>query len=243
MKGGRAAIPEGVLLYAIGDIHGRADLLDALLGLIVEDAARFEAARRMLVFLGDYVDRGPDSAGVIGRLCGEAPGGFEAVCLKGNHEALMLDFLSRPEALELWLYNGGAETLASYGVSHGELLNRTDGPARCRDALAEAMPDRHRAFLSALELSAILGGYFFVHAGVRPGVALERQSEHDMMWIRHEFLNSEEDFGKVVVHGHTPAAAPEARANRIGIDTGAWQSGVLTALRLYGETRAFLATG
>lgn len=240
---GTAAIPDGMILYAIGDVHGRADLLGELLGRIEKDAGSFDAGRRVLLFVGDYIDRGPESADVIERVDRGLPQGFEAICLKGNHEAIMLDFIADPETLALWIANGGAETLASYGVRYDAFISRQDGARLCRDAFVDLVPDHHRRFFNELKLSAEVGDYFFAHAGVWPGVALDRQCEHDLIWIRHEFLHSEVDFGKVVVHGHTPVTAPEVRANRIGIDTGAWQTGVLTALRLYGPTREFLATG
>lgn len=239
---GPAAIPEGTLLYAIGDVHGRADLLGELLGRIERDAVDFDAGRRVLLFVGDYIDRGPESADVIECIARGLPQDFEAICLKGNHEAIMLDFIADPETLALWITNGGAETLASYGVRYDVFISRQDGAHLCRDAFVDLMPDHHLRFFNELQLSAELGDYFFAHAGVWPGVALDRQSDHDLMWIRHEFLYSDMDFGKVVVHGHTPVPAPEVRPNRIGIDTGAWQTGVLTALRLYGATREFLAT-
>ncbi len=236
------SVPEGVLLYAIGDIHGRLDLLDALLHRIAEEAGAFEARRRVLVFLGDYVDRGPDSAGVIERLLNGLPEGFEGVCLKGNHEAIMLDFFNRPDRLALWVQNGAGPTLQSYGLDFGGFDRHWDDAAACRDALVAAMPEVHRAFLKDLAPSYALGDYFFAHAGVRPGVALESQAPQDLIWIRDLFLTSDEDFGKIVVHGHTPVPQPEARTNRIGIDTGAWSTGRLTALRLFGDTRAFLTT-
>jgi serine/threonine protein phosphatase 1 len=236
------AIPDGTLVYAIGDVHGRADLLDELLGKVEPDALAHDADRRILLFVGDYIDRGPDSAGVIERITRGLPQGFEALCLKGNHEAMMLDFLARPERLGLWLHNGAITTLASYGLAYDDFAAHPDGGADCRDALARAMPGSHHRFFNELRLSAEIGDYFFVHAGVRPGVALDAQDPEDLVWIREEFLGSRADFGKVVIHGHTPVEAPEVRPNRIGIDTGAWQTGVLTALRLYGQTRGFLDT-
>lgn len=237
-----AAIPEGALLYAIGDVHGCDGLLGELLASIERDSKQYAAQSRILLFVGDYIDRGPDSARVVERITRGLPDGFEAICLRGNHEALMLDFLARPEALGPWLLNGAVTTLASYGLDYDAFAARPDGEARCRDALLEAMPEHHSRFLRDLQLSVKLGGYFFAHAGVRPGVALDAQDPHDLIWIRDAFLESSADFGKIVVHGHTPRVAPEVRLNRIGIDTGAWQTGVLTALRLYGETRGFLAT-
>ncbi len=238
-----ASVPAGDLVYAIGDIHGCAGLLDELLGLIVYDAGTIEATRQILVFLGDYVDRGPDSAGVIERLVSGLPEGFRSVFLKGNHEAIMLDFLHRPDRLDRWLLNGAEATLASYGLDVGGFDWHWGDEAGCRDDLVAAMPETHLAFLNGLGLCETVGDYFFVHAGVRPGLALDRQRPDDLVWIRDDFLGSTANFGKIVVHGHTPVDKPEIRPNRIDIDTKAWLSGKLTALRLHGNTQTFLATG
>lgn len=240
-QAGGPRVPAGTLVYAIGDVHGCPGLLDKLLARIAADAEGFGAERRVLVFVGDYVDRGPDSAGVIERVAAGLPAGFEAICLKGNHEDLMLDFLARADsqALALWLYNGGDATLASYGVKAAFPAGPGEAAA-CRDALLAALPEHHRTFLDRLRLSATLGDYFFAHAGVMPGVPLDQQQPHDLMWVREPFLESREDFGKVVVHGHTPVERPDVRENRIGIDTGAFATGRLTALRLHGDARAFL---
>lgn len=236
------SVPAGCLAYAIGDIHGRADLLERLLVRIADDAAGQAAERPLLVFLGDYVDRGTDSRRVVDLVLHGVPAGFSAVRLKGNHEQLLLDFLADPARLPLWLANGGDATMASYGLDVAELDARSSAPALWRRRFLSLLPTEHRRFFETLELTALLGDYFFVHAGVRPGVALDRQSAHDFLWIRDEFLSSGVDFGKVVVHGHTPGEAPVVRANRIGIDTLAWASGRLTALRLRGTERAFLTT-
>jgi serine/threonine protein phosphatase 1 len=238
----KASVPPGSLVYAIGDIHGRLDLLDALLAMIVADAQGVEATERLLVFLGDYIDRGPDSAGVIDRLISGLPEGFASICLKGNHEAIMLDFLERPAQLNLWVENGAAATLASYGLDAYGFDWHWGDEAGCRDDLVAAMPANHRSFLEELRLSYQCGDYFFAHAGVRPGVPLDAQRPQDLIWIRAPFLESDADFGKVVVHGHTPGERPVVRPNRIGIDTAAWLRGTLTALRLEGTDRAFLAT-
>lgn len=236
-------VPAGRLVYAIGDIHGRADLLDRLLRDIELDAAAIHGvARRTLVFVGDYVDRGPDSRGVVDRLLTGPPSGFDAVFLRGNHEAFLLDFLRRPDALSLWLYNGAAETLASYGLDVSDTALRQADAGTWRDRFVERLPQDHRAFYEALALSAVIGDYLFVHAGVRPGVPLDRQDPGDLMWIREAFLESRRSFGHMVVHGHTPGSEPVTRPNRIGIDTGAWMTGRLTALRLWGTQRRFLTT-
>ena len=235
-----ATVPDGELVYAIGVIHGRMDLLSALLALIGQDAVRSDHANKTLIFLGDYVDRGPDSRGVIERLSEGLPDGFEAHFLKGNHEQFLLDFLQDPKWLAPWRGNGGDPTLLSYGVDVGR-LDRVSAPSEAwRAAFAQALPDRHLKFLQGLGLNCVIGDYVFVHAGLRPGVPLSDQVPADLLWIRNEFLDAQEPFGKVVVHGHTPERKPVVRENRIGIDTGAVFTGCLTALRLANGTQDFL---
>jgi serine/threonine protein phosphatase 1 len=228
----------GRLVYAVGDIHGYSRQLDALLGLIAEDAARSAPAERpLVVFVGDYVDRGPDSPGVIDRILTlEAEGRFEVVCLMGNHEDALLRFLVDPTYAPSWIGNWGEATLRAYGVAPPLLANAATCEA-AQAAFRQAFPPAHRAFLGRLRISLTVGDYLFVHAGVRPGVALEAQAERDLIWIRYEFLGSDADFGKVVVHGHTPEQQPVARSNRINIDTGVYFTGLLTAIRLEGESR------
>ncbi|MGH6735943.1 MAG: metallophosphoesterase family protein [Methyloceanibacter sp.] len=235
-------LPEGELLYAVGDIHGRTDLLANLLRQIEADAAHRDAAKRTLVFLGDYVDRGPDSRGVVDMLLTDLPEKFYTQFLKGNHEALLLDFLDDPRRLDHWLMNGGDATLASYGVDVEALIHEDAPPETWRDAFAGALPGAHLRFFESLGLVVQAGDYLFVHAGMRPGVPLEAQTETDLIWIRDAFLDSAASFGKIVVHGHTPVRAPEVRPNRIGIDTGAVFTGCLTALRLRGGERGFVQT-
>jgi len=240
---GQPTLPEGQLLYAVGDIHGRLDLLQSLLDLIDADARTSgDAGRRILVFLGDYVDRGPDSRGVVEKLLRDLPQGFDTHFLKGNHEALLLDFLEDAACLDHWRLNGGDATMLSYGVDT-ERLARFGAPAETwRRAFAEALPEAHLRFFRNLQLSVSFGDYLFVHAGVRPGVPLAAQSEADLIWIRGPFLDHAEPLGKIVVHGHTPGQEPVTRPNRIGIDTGAVFTGRLTALRLKGGSRKFLRT-
>lgn len=236
------ALPEGLGLYAIGDIHGRDDLLAPLL-----DAVRADGTGRqhnVLICLGDYVDRGPASAAVIERLCEFHVGDFAFVPLKGNHEQLMLDFLADPDEGGPWLANGAAATLASYGVAVGPGWLERCRYAALRDQLARNLPRHHRRFLDTLAISHAVGDYLFVHAGIRPGVPLDRQDAHDLLWIRGPFLNATGSFGPLVVHGHTITALPDLRANRIGIDTGAFASGRLTALAIVGDRlRLLIAEG
>lgn len=234
------AIPGGSVVYAIGDIHGESRKLDDLHSMIRADARSRTAGRKVAVYLGDYVDRGPDSAGVMERLTGEPLPGFEPVFLMGNHEEFLLQFLANGDASSGWFHNGGLQTLESYGVEvRGRSLRQPDS-AELRDALDENLPDRHRRFLDTLELNHVAGDYLFVHAGIWPGRTLEDQTAADMLWIRSRFLDSEESHGFIVVHGHTPTDHVEIRSNRIGIDTGACYGGPLTALVLEGATRDFL---
>jgi serine/threonine protein phosphatase 1 len=233
-------------LYAVGDIHGRLDLLDKLLKLIERDRKGREPAETVLVFLGDYVDRGSDSKGVVARLISGLPGDVTPLFLKGNHEDLLLDFLDRPRFGLTWLNNGGDIALLSYGVSIDAIQNAywlgLAGLAEASAIFRDLLPDEHLQFFRALNLSYRAGQYFFVHAGVKPGVGLDSQSEDDLIWIREEFLSYPDDFGAVVVHGHTPVPSPENLHNRIGIDTLAFHSGKLTAVGLEGSQRWFLST-
>jgi len=237
---GPPRLPEDLRVYAVGDIHGCRERLRKLHAAIEQDAATARG-RKVIVYLGDYVDRGEDSAGVIEDLLAGEPAGFERVFLKGNHEDFLLRSLEDKGALLPWLSNGGDSTCRAYG------LEPTAPPDGVKDLLgwlqqrlAEILPERHRRFFQDLKLTHGEGDYFFCHAGVRPGVGLEEQSEEDLLWMREPFLSSKQALGKVVVHGHTPAAGPERRANRIGIDTGACYGGCLTALVLEGDEQRFL---
>ena len=232
----------GRLVYAIGDVHGRLDVLEPLLRDIGEDVlATRPAERPLLVFLGDYVDRGPDSRGVVDRvLAMHADGAFEVCALKGNHEEALLQFLDEPGFAATWMEHGGGPTLASYGVPPAVARTDLEAWTRVRDAFDQALPDPHRAFYQRLELLRAVGDYAFVHAGVRPGVALEDQAERDLLWIRHEFLQDRGPFGKVIVHGHTPAEEPQMLKHRLGVDTGAYATGVLTAVRLFGQEQRLI---
>lgn len=236
----RASAPDGLRIYAIGDIHGRRDLLAALTEKIAADLRAQPAAAATAVFLGDYIDRGPDSFGVTELL---ASGSFPIpfVALRGNHEATLLRFLDDEEALGDWRHYGGLETLVSYGLNVQEAM-RGQNFGGAQSALCKAMPAHHLSFFRDMKLSWSAGDYFFCHAGVRPNVPLARQSEHDLLWIRHEFNDYRGPHEKIIVHGHTPVAAPEVLPNRINVDTGAYATDILTCLILEGETRRFLST-
>jgi len=239
-----ARVPDGTRVYAIGDIHGRADLLTRMLHLIEADGNGAPAVREMiLIFVGDYVDRGPDSSGVIDSLLSlKRDSRYSCHLLKGNHEVMFMDFLEDPAAFLHWAINGGVETLESYGIDVGAIAEGRGGAEALGRAAHAAIPNAHLVLLANLETWVTVGDYLFVHAGIRPGMPLEAQVDQDLIWIRQPFLDCENDFGKVVVHGHTPVSEPEVRPNRIDIDTLAWRSGKLTALVLEGNSRRFLQT-
>ncbi|MCR5878159.1 metallophosphoesterase family protein [Phenylobacterium sp. J367] len=230
----------GALVYAVGDVHGCYDLMKALLADIAGDyAARADGRRPILVFLGDYVDRGAQSPKVLEALLWlRRRPDIEVRLLRGNHEQALLDFLEAPERGGGWLAYGGAETLIAYGVEPPE---HPAAFARARDALLAAMPAAHLWLLQRLELMVTVGDYAFVHAGIRPGQPLAAQAEADLLWIRGPFLEAAGPHEKVIVHGHTWLdARPQLQDCRIGVDTGAFATGVLTAVRLDGEDRAVL---
>lgn len=236
-------VPPDERIYAIGDIHGRADLLARLLPMIAQDASALQPEiKKHLIFLGDYIDRGAQSRQVIDCLLHELPGSFIPTFLRGNHEDAMLRFLSGDfEQGMHWLHFGGQETLASYGLKSPSSLHQTE-LAKTRAELQKKLPSLHHGFLDNTRYSAMHGDYYFVHAGVRPDVPLEQQSPQDMMWIRREFLSSAQDHGKIIVHGHSIKSSPDVRPNRIGIDTGAYASGHLTCLVLQDAGQQFMAT-
>ncbi|MDF1848806.1 MAG: metallophosphoesterase family protein [Parvibaculaceae bacterium] len=239
---GQAEIPDGTIAYAVGDIHGRADLLEDLLSQIVSHSHSTQAKQRVIVFLGDYVDRGWKSNEVLERLSSLTLDGFDTVFLKGNHEEALLSFLDDPNFLDSWRQYGGLETLHAYGLKDLNFRADEDYLKEVHSSFVRAFPKDQMTFLEGLPSSFELGGYLFVHAGVRPGVPLDQQNERDLRWIRDEFLESRMDFGKRVVHGHCPEEAPQVRPNRIGIDTGAYITGVLTAAVLQGTGVSFLHT-
>jgi serine/threonine protein phosphatase 1 len=227
-----ARLPEGRRIYAIGDIHGCDVQLGDLHEMIAEDLTQRPVEAPLLLHIGDYVDRGADTAGVLQRLLAETPiPGLPVVNLVGNHDETMLHALSGDRAAATdWLFAGGAPALQSYGID-------PDSP---RESWPEQVPSEHLDFLRSLTLSHRDGGYFFVHGGVRPGVPLEQQAREDLLRMRQPFLYSDMSFGAVVVHGHTPVRDPVVRHNRIAIDTGAVFGGKMTCLVLEGDTLGFL---
>lgn len=239
-----ASVPEGEVVYAVGDVHGRADLLRDLLKKIEADWSASPAQTMRLLMLGDYVDRGAESKGVLDILVGlVSQGGERMIAMKGNHEEALLGFLLDPTTGAAWAEHGGRETLVSYGVTPPRGRGDDEAWKEARDAFAKVIPASHLSFLQNLQLFATVGDYVFVHAGLRPGTPLDQQEEHDLLWIRKEFLDSPAWTNHVVVHGHTPMAEPALRPGRIGVDTGAYATGVLTAVRLEGDRRSFIRTG
>jgi serine/threonine protein phosphatase 1 len=229
--------PEGVLIYAVGDVHGRLDLLKKMYEGITAHRSEHAAKDWRVIHLGDYVDRGPDSKGVIDFLIQQCEDP-RAICLAGNHDVGFLEFLAEPDLDGLFATNGGWHTAKSYGVA----LDFRDAAAfpSQYEAFRAAVPDTHRTFLESLRFRAVFGDFYFCHAGIMPGVPLDAQEPRDLIWIREAFLNDERLYEKVIVHGHTPTRDPEVRANRINIDTGAFASHVLTALVIDGSDKQLM---
>jgi serine/threonine protein phosphatase 1 len=229
VRGRRPSLPAGVRIYAIGDIHGRLDLLEDLLARIDRDRASRPIQRSLFVFLGDYIDRGPSSRATINRLI-EHSKGNETVFLKGNHELIAIKSLSDRAPFDQWMRRlGGMETLMSYGLRREDLLGGRP-IVEIQAAFHAALPQAHLRFFRDLQLCFTCGDFFFAHAGVKPGIEISRQNERDLLWIREEFLTSRIDFGKIIIHGHTPAFEVEVEPNRVNIDTGAFATGRLTCL-------------
>ena len=237
----RPSLPPDCRLYCVGDIHGCFDLLEELHAMILEDSAGF-AGRKIVVYFGDYIDRGAKSCQVLELLVEQPLSGFEAVHLMGNHEQSMLDFLKEPLAAAAWLTYGGRVCLLSYGVGLGTLVTMQTIEL-LRDELVEKLPKSHLGFLESCQLSYTEGDYYFVHAGIRPSVPLSEQEPADQLWIREEFINSQAFHERVIVHGHTISAEVQQFPNRIGIDTGAYATGLLTTLVLEGQEQRLLQTG
>lgn len=235
------SVPEGMRVYVVGDIHGRADLLERQHDLIDADFAGNTCHTVKVVYLGDYIDRGPDSARVLERLSTRHADFVEVALLRGNHEEMLLRFLIDPSIGPAWRQLGGLETLQSYGIDVDATVKKEGYPGLSQ-RLNQAIPSHHLALLERLEASQTIGDYFFCHAGVRPGVPLEQQRAEDLTWIRSPFLEATGHFGKMVVHGHSPTNQPDFRHNRINIDTKAYSTGRLTCLVLEGTTQRILST-
>lgn len=226
-------VPQGIRVYALSDIHGRADLLQQMFRVIDRDIASGRTVRPLHVFLGDYIDRGLHSRETIDLLI-ERAREHECIFLKGNHEGVLLEVFRNPHLLEQWRQFGGLETLLSYGVRPSSRPSEAECAAIVEE-FRQLIPPTHLRFFQRLRLSFTCGDFFFVHAGVRPGLALNQQTEDDLCWIRDEFLESTENFGKYVVHGHTPVSVPDIRPNRANIDTGAYATNNLTLLSIQGQ--------
>ncbi len=248
-----ANAPEGECIYAIGDIHGRRDLLERLVEQIREDARALpEGITPVLVFLGDYIDRGLQSRDVVDYLISDALDGFETIFLMGNHEEALLRFLEDVDFGKQWVRYGGGETLYSYGfqppntratlTSHEAMAAAQKAWEKLWTGFRERLPKEHLEFYRSLLHYYVAGDYLFVHAGMRPDIPLERQSVRDLLWIREEFLDDPRQFDKIIVHGHTPADNVFMDDRRIGLDTGAFISGRLSAAKLLGQEISFLET-
>lgn len=237
----KVRLPDGHNVYAIGDIHGRLDLLKRLLDTIEKDIAETSCAEHSVIFLGDYIDRGPHSKGVIEHLASLSIKGATCRYLMGNHESFMINLMVNGGDVDIWFHNGGWETLASYGIDISPRDSAFDG-SRIGATLVEAVPEHHKQFLESLHYSWRIGDIFFAHAGVNPNRSIEDQQIKDLIWIREEFLQSERDHGPLIVHGHTPRPEPEVMRNRINVDTGAWHSDHLTAVVLKNGHCRFLST-
>lgn len=226
-------LPDGIRIYAISDIHGCSDLLRTLFEVIDRDLMTIGRRRALHVFLGDYIDRGPDSSGTIDLLIDRARR-HESIFLKGNHEEFLFEVLRDPEMLQNWRQYGGLQTLSSYGIQPP--LNPTvEEQKELIERLALAIPMQHRMFFERLRTRFVCGDFFFVHAGIKPGLPLASQREEDLLWIRDEFLLSERKYEKYIIHGHTPVREPDIRPNRANIDTGAYATGNLTLLTIQGH--------
>ena len=233
-------IPDKQRIYCIGDIHGCADLLQQIHEKILIDVASYSGIKT-IVYLGDYIDRGEQSRQVIELLVTDPLADFESVYLMGNHEQAMLSFIEFPEASAAWISFGGREALNSYGIPLAHIPGKLE-ISELAKSLDNKLPETHREFLQSCKNSWQCGSYYFVHAGIEPGVALDKQLLEDQLWIREEFLESKNNHGAIIVHGHSITPEPQLLPNRIGIDTGAFKTGVLTCLVLEGEEQRFLQT-
>lgn len=235
-------IPEGCRVYAIGDIHGRADLLERLHEIIVLHSEADPFKKNLAIYLGDYLDRGPFVRDTLDLLLSGLPSGFKTEYLHGNHEEFFLRFLEDPSILEMWVPLGGQSTLMSYGVQVPGKGFSPERARKVREELLQAMPREHLEFLMNLKPFFVIGDFVFVHAGIRPGIPLAEQKPEDLFWIRDDFLNSKVDHGYKVIHGHTIDEQVQKHFNRIGVDTGAYATGILSCAVLENSRIRFLST-
>ena len=235
-------VPDDNRIYCIGDVHGRHDLLSEIIDQIKNDINGY-SGKILMVFLGDYIDRGMHSKEVIDFLIKNSIAGVEYIFLRGNHEQTMLDFLLMDSVGRSWINYGGLATLASYGVKVNGIPGDAEGYVRIQQDLKARLPDKHLAFIESTQFYYEFGSYFFVHAGVYPRLPLSKQLPEDMLWIRDEFLSSRKRFEKIIVHGHTVVEQAEILPHRIGIDTGAYTTGILTCLVLQNDQQRLLKTG
>jgi serine/threonine protein phosphatase 1 len=237
-------IPDNLRVYAIGDIHGRADLLKRLHEMIAADASGADGQKEnKVVYLGDYLDRGPYVRETLDEIISGLDHGFQTEYLKGNHEEIFLNFLENASLLSLWLNLGGQSTLLNYRVASPGSDFSGERAEAVRLAVLDAMPQEHLSFLKNLKPYVQIGDFLFVHAGIRPGIPLDKQKDEDLFWIRYEFTTSRRDHGIKIVHGHTINDKVQERANRIGIDTGAYATGTLSCAVLEDDRVRFLSTG
>ena len=229
--------------YAVGDIHGRLDLIQPLISKIEKDISQHPEDKPILIFLGDYIDRGPDSKGVIDTLI-SLKKKYECVFLKGNHEDILLMFLKDAKKGPLWLINGGIETLKSYGIKQISEEDKKNNYPELQNQLLKKIPKNHISFFkSTLQLTYEIKDYLFVHAGVRFNTPINKQKKQDLLWIREPFLSEDTNFEKIIVHGHSiNEKDPEIKSNRIGIDTGAYYTDILTCFVIAGDKTYFLNT-
>ncbi|MDO9106954.1 MAG: metallophosphoesterase family protein [Methylovulum sp.] len=234
-------LPPDTRVYCIGDIHGRYDLLSALIEKIKQDAADF-SGQFVMVYLGDFIDRGLFSRDVIDFILGDVQADIDYIYLRGNHEQTLLDFLQEDSVGRSWFTYGGQATLSSYGVAVAKIPTKREDFLEIQSQLRNNLPETHYRFLAGTRVSYTLGSYFFVHAGINPHYSLARQNPEDMLWIRDEFTAFKKPFEKIIVHGHTVTDEPELLPNRIGIDTGAYATGVLTCLVLQSGQQRLIQT-
>ncbi len=236
----QACGPEGLRIYAIGDVHGRFDLLQAMHRLIAAENEKLPLADWVVIHLGDYTDRGPQSRQVLDLLVRATGDSERMLALAGNHDIGLLEFLETGDAFGLFAGNGGRQTALSYGID----IDFSDAASVAAGwkAFAKAIPSSHVQFLRGLPRSMVFGDFFFCHAGIRPGIDLDDQDPDDLIWIRGEFLNHPSLYSKVIVHGHTPVDDVDVRLNRINVDTGAFASGRLSAIMIDGNRKFLLET-